>query len=54
MLVTKYLYLCIPEFRESVHNDTKHNIEANSGDNDEEGDIKEESLPSNIWTIINH
>ncbi len=44
-------YLFISEFRESVHYDTKHNVEANGGDNDEEGDVKEESVPSNIRTF---
>lgn len=35
--------LCIPEFRECVHDDAEHNVQTNSGHNDEEGDVKDES-----------
>ena len=44
-LVRRCAYLFIPKFRESVHNDAKHYVEANSGDDDEEGCIKEEAGP---------
>ena len=33
----------IPELRECIYNDTKHNIEANDCHNDEEGYIKEKT-----------
>ena len=41
-----WTHLSISEFREGVHDDTKHNVEANGGDYDEECDIKEEAEPS--------
>ena len=33
-------YLIIPELREGVNNDTKDDVQANGGDDDEEGDVK--------------
>ena len=45
---THHTHLRISEFREGIHDDTKHNVEANGGDNDEECDIKEEAEPSVI------
>ena len=39
----KFSHLLIPEFRESVHNDTKDDVEANGGHNDEKGYIIEET-----------
>ena len=43
-----HTHLFISEFGEGVHDDTKHDVEANGGDNDEECDIKEESDPGII------
>lgn len=35
-------YSSIPEFRECVNDDTKDNVEADGGNNDEEGYVEEE------------
>ncbi len=40
---TPISYLGISEFRKSVHNYTKHNVQANGCDNDEECDVIEEA-----------
>lgn len=43
-------YLFIPELRECINNDTKHNIETNSGNYDEEGYIIEKEAPCIVCT----
>ena len=33
----------VPELREGVNDDTKHNVQSNGGDNDEEGHIEQQA-----------
>ena len=47
----------MPELRESIHNDTKHDVQPNSGNNDEERDVIEQPQPSHlplIWDQWNY
>lgn len=44
-------YLFISEFRESVYDYAKHNVQTNSCDNDEECDVIKEVKSSLLWRI---
>ena len=52
-----YTHPLLPELRECVHNDTKHNVQSNSGHNDEERDVIEQPQPSHtpiFWDKWNY
>lgn len=46
--IARCAHLFISKFRESVHNDAEDDVQANSGDDDEEGYIIEEAGPGII------
>ena len=52
-----YTHPLLPELRECVHNDTKHDVQSNGGYNDEERDVIEQAQPSHlplIWDQWNY